>query len=157
MLRLEPMTEEEFQESLARSIARHASDRARRGLWSEAGALEASRAEYDELLPQGRATPSRHFCTLIDNGTGGRVGETWYTVEERGGKVRFWIEWLWIDPAHRRRGHATEALRRLEAEARTLGADRTGLNVWTDNPGAMELYRKLGYTPASLQMMKPIG
>lgn len=150
------MSEEQFQDSLARSIARHATDRARRGLWSEDRGLEASRAEFAEFLPKGRATPHRHFCTLVDVPTGARVGETWYTAEEQGGKVQFWIDWLWIDPPHRRTGRATDALRQLEAEARRLGADRTGLTVWTDNPGAMELYRKAGYTPSNLQMTKPV-
>jgi ribosomal protein S18 acetylase RimI-like enzyme len=157
MTRLEAMTEEDFQESLERSIQRHATEYARRGLWTEDAALEASRLGFALLLPQGRATPHRRFCNVIEETLGSRVGETWYTVEEKGGKVQFWMDWILIDPPHRRRGHATRVLGLLEEEALRLGADRTGLSVWVDNPGAVALYAKLGYVATNMRMMKPIG
>jgi GNAT superfamily N-acetyltransferase len=157
VIRLDPMSAEEFRESLERSVERHARDRVRRGLWAKEAALASSRAEFEQLLPQGQATPHHHFRSVVDATTGTRIGETWYTVEEKGGKVQFWIDWVWIDPDHRRKGHATEVLLRLETEARRLGADRTGLSVWADNPNAFDLYRKLGYVTSYRRMMKPVG
>ena len=75
-------------------------------------------------------------------------------VKERGGKVHFWIDWIWIERQYRRQGFATATLRILEQEARKLGADRTGLTVRTDNPGAVALYSKLGYANERMQMTK---
>jgi len=49
-----------------------------------------------------------------------------------------------------------EALRLLENEALGLGADRTGLSVWTDNPEAIALYTKLGYAMVHMRMTKLI-
>ena len=154
MVRLEPMSEADFAQYLARAIPRRAERFASRGIWSEREALDASRETYGRLLPQGVHTPGNHFCHVIDGVSGQRVGEAWYTTRKEGGVLHFWVEWIWIEPEHRRHGYATEALRLLEGEARRLGAPQIGLDVWTDNPGAVELYRKLGYSPALLSMVK---
>ena len=153
-IRLEPMGEEDYQRSLERGIPFYASQLVERGLCRRDRALEVSRSDFEVLLPQGLRTPHHHLCNVIDGATGEPVGEAWYTSRDRGGKVEFWIDWIWIEPSYRRRGFATATLRRLEEEAREAGADRTGLSVWMDNPGAVALYTKLGYGPASVRMMK---
>ena len=155
-VRLEPMSDVDFRDSVQRSVTRHAADYVRRGLWAEAGSLEVSQKEFAEFLPQGRETPNRHFASVVDPETGQRVGETWYQIQPRAGKVQFWIDWIWIDPDHRRKGYAVATFLQLEKEARRRGADRVGLSVWFDNPGAIALYQKLGYAPASMWMMKPL-
>jgi len=155
-IRLEPMSEEEFQESLQRSISLHAADYVRRGLWTEEEAVATMTKEFGRLFPQGHGTPDRYFAWVVDAARDQRVGETWYLAEERGGKVRFWVDWIWIEPEHRRRGYATATFRRLEDEARRFGADRMGLTVWSDNPGAIALYAKLGYTTTTMWMTKPL-
>lgn len=155
-VRIEPMSEEDFQDSVRRSIHRHAADYVRRGLWTEEESLDASREATAELLPEGRETPDRYFANVIDSESGQRVGETWYLVQLRGGKTRFWIDWIWIDLERRRRGYATAVLLRLEEYARKQGADMVGLVVWTDNPGAIALYSKVGYTPTYMGMMKAV-
>ena len=157
MVRLEPMSEEDFQKSLARDIPRYAEELVRRGLATEDHALEASRTDFTQFLPNGRETPHHHLSNAVDDAVGARVGEAWYTVQERGGKTQFWIDWVWIEPKHRRQGYATQTLRSLEEEARRAGADRTGLSVWTDNPGAMALYSKLGYTTVHMRMSKSLS
>lgn len=155
-VRLEPMSEEDFQESIRRSIPRHAADYVRRGLWAGDASLERSEKEFAQLFPNGRETPDRHFANVFDAENNVRVGETWYLAQEQGGKLRFWVDWIWIDPQHRREGYASATLRLLEVEAERLGADRVGLSVWFDNPGAIALYSKLGYAPASMWMMKSL-
>ena len=77
-------------------------------------------------------------------------------AEEQGGKVRFWVEWLTIDPEHRRKGFASEALEALAKEARERGAERMGLFVFTDNPGAMALYEKLGFVARAISMAREL-
>jgi ribosomal protein S18 acetylase RimI-like enzyme len=148
------MRPEEFQSSLNRAIERHASEQSRRGIWSETESLAASRAEFGLLLPQGQKTPGHYFAHVVDSTTGGRVGEIWYVSRESGGKGHFWIDWIWIDPIHRRKGFATQVLRSLEEEAVRSGADRIGLQVLTENAGAIALYSKLGYSQVSMRMNK---
>jgi ribosomal protein S18 acetylase RimI-like enzyme len=84
------------------------------------------------------------------------VGEVWYTAANEGGRMQFWVEWIWIEPEHRRRGYALQAFLLLEEEARRLGAPRCGLDVWVDNPAAIALYKKLGYVSVSMSMVKAL-
>jgi ribosomal protein S18 acetylase RimI-like enzyme len=153
-IRIEPMSDEEFQASRNHTIPEHAADYVRRGIWAEGAALKTSREGFAQLLPQGLATRGKHFCNILDNKTGRRVGEVWYSVQEKGGKVQFSIGWIRIEPQNRRQGYASQTIRLLENKARGLGADRTWLNVWMDNLGAIALYQKLGYAASDLRMMK---
>ncbi|MGD0587531.1 MAG: GNAT family N-acetyltransferase [Thermoplasmata archaeon] len=157
MIRLEPLNEAEFQEFIKRAIPRYASRKVQRGLWTEEAAIETSKTDLARFLAQGKDTPDHHLCNLRDETTGTLVGESWYTASKKGGKVQFWIEWIWVEPQHRRKGYATQALQRLEEEARSLGADRLGLNVWMDNPGAIALYSSLGYQTVNMAMAKSLG
>ncbi len=118
--------------------------------------METSRKEYAELFPQGRGTPGHHVFDIVENAGSLIVGELWYSCRPGGGKLRFIIEWIQIDPAYRRRGYATEVFRMVEADACTLGADRVELHVWMDNPGAYALYTRLGFTTHVVSMSKPV-
>ncbi|HYA70388.1 MAG TPA: GNAT family N-acetyltransferase [Thermoplasmata archaeon] len=154
MVRLEPMSESDFQAFVERAIPRRAAKWVERGMWTESKAIETCRSLYRQWLPNGRDTPGNHFLNVVDPTTGARVGDVWYTAEEQGGKLQFWVEWIEIEPNHRRKGHATEVLRTLEETAHGLGADRIGLTVWADNPSALRLYSRLGYAVASTNMTK---
>lgn len=156
MPRLTPMNDAEFAAFLARAIPRRAATWVQRGIWTEERALEASRAAYQRVLPQGRATPGHHFFHVLDDSTGEPVGEVWYSAEDQGGKLQFWVEWIQIEPEHRRRGLASQVLLDLETTARLAGAERIGLNVWTDNPNAAALYAKLGFQPANMSLVKSL-
>lgn len=157
MIRLEPMDDAGFRAFLDRAIPRRAEKWVQRGIWSPDRALEASRQEYAELFPRGRETPHHHFRDVVETASGAVVGEAWYTARESGGKVEFWIQWISIWPEHRRRGYGRELLGLLEEEARRLGAPRSILTVWMDNPGALALYAKLGYTPSNMTLTKSFG
>lgn len=153
-VRLEPMTDEDLRASLAQAIPRYADELVHRGLATESRALAESRAEFDQLLPEGLATRHRQFRRVLAVSTGARVGEAWFTVEQRAGKTRFWVDWIFVEPELRRRGFATATLRLLEREAASAGADRIGLSAWTDSPGAIALYSKLGFEALNLRMWK---
>jgi ribosomal protein S18 acetylase RimI-like enzyme len=157
MVRLEPMSEEEFQATLGKAIPRHAAARVRRGFWKEEESLEASRTDYAQMLPQGLETPHRHFCNLVDEESGARIGEAWYVLQSKGGKTQLWIDWIWVEPEFRRRGYATQVFGRLEEEARARGAGRVGLHVVSENEGALALYDKLGYAVTDLLMAKVVA
>ncbi len=53
---------------------------------------------------------------------------------------------LAVHPEHQRRGIATALLRAVEEEAHALGKTKVALRVLSSNPGAVSLYRRLGYT-----------
>ncbi|MEV4412978.1 GNAT family N-acetyltransferase [Catellatospora sp. NPDC049609] len=60
----------------------------------------------------------------------------------------FWlVRDLYVDPAHRGRGHARALLTKVLDEAHAAGALRVSLQTETDNTAAQTLYRSLGFTP----------
>lgn len=151
------MSPHEFREFLERATARRAARFSSRGIWTEEAALGAAQAAYARTFPDGRLRPPHTVCRLVEERGNHTVGELWYQSETEGGKVQFWINWIWIDPEHRRRGYATEALRAAESEARRRGAPKVGLDVWLDNLGALELYRKCGYRPIRSSLVKRVA
>jgi len=148
------MTAEELVAYLARSIPEYAAEHVRTGEWTEAEALERSRADHAALLPEGVASPGHFLRTVHDAGTGRRVGEVWYGLRSVGERPE--VYWIGIDPAFRRRGYAAATFRAVEDEARRLGADRLALHVFGANTGARALYETLGFVPVDLVLAKPV-
>lgn len=61
-----------------------------------------------------------------------------------------------IEERHRGRGYGREAMTLAEVEARRLGLDRVGLNVFGGNEVARGLYRSLGYAENAVFMTKQV-
>lgn len=150
------MSESDFREALERAVERRAARNVRRGWWTEAGAAGAARAELSSQFSNGLATPDYRFLKVVDTARGGPVGEVWLVVDRKGGKTHVWVDWIAIDPEFQRRGYATEALRLVEGIAVREGAERIGLHVVLDNPGALALYGKLGFRPYAQELVKPL-
>ena len=55
---------------------------------------------------------------------------------------------LMIDPRYQRRGLARELMRFAEERAAALGCDCVRLDAYSKNPGALQLYDRLGYHDA---------
>lgn len=63
---------------------------------------------------------------------------------------------IYVDPAHRRRGIGSALMQQAEDWARSQGYPRIGLQVFTTNQPALQLYQKLGYQPHSISMIKTL-
>ena len=57
------------------------------------------------------------------------------------------VKRMYVHPEWRRRGYSTQLLIALEAWARELGVQRLLLETGLDQPEAIALYHKLGFTP----------
>ncbi len=156
MVRLEPMSPEEFRTFLAWLDQDYADAHVRAGTWDRASALERAHAETQKLLPDGPATPDQFLNTIRESSTGARVGEIWHAIQREGTRPQLFVFWVGIDEKHRRRGYAGEALRMLEAEARRTGCYRVALHVFGDNTNARTLYTRLGYRETNVLMAKPV-
>ncbi len=156
-VRFVPMDEAQFRESLERGVVRYATDMTRRGLWTEAAAGETARAEFAQLLPEGRQTANHRFRTIVDGESGARVGESWCTVRLHGGKLQYWVDWLMIEETHRRKGFGRAALRALTEEAAAEGAEQIGLYVISDNLPALTLYEDVGFREYGRRMTLRLG
>jgi ribosomal protein S18 acetylase RimI-like enzyme len=117
----------------------------------------ATRADLDELIRievacfrKGRFRPehvewivtNRDALTLVVPGPGGFLGSIMLLFERNVCRVLS----VAVMPNARRRGHGTEMMRAAEAAATERGCSSVRLEVSTLNTGAVEFYRRLGYT-----------
>nr|WP_246314691.1 GNAT family N-acetyltransferase [Kineococcus aurantiacus] len=64
-----------------------------------------------------------------------------------GEPLRHEVKRVFVGPAHRRRGLAAQALRRVEGSARELGVRRLVLQTGDRQPEAIALYEREGWAP----------
>lgn len=140
---LRPMTQPEYAAWLAAIIPAYAEDKVASGQWAEDAALELSKKEYGELLPQGTETPDNHLFTILDE-KAALVGVLWFAVKTKSNARIAFIFDVTVLEARRRQGHAKRALLALEAEVRNLGLSGIALHVFGHNTAAQALYAKLG-------------
>jgi len=149
------MTPEAYDRWLGRTTAEYAEAKVRVGTWPADEAIERSRRAFDELLPQGLATPGHQLRSVVTE-DGETVGVLWFApTDEMRGEVAFIYD-IEIDEAYRGRGYGRAALDALEPLARSLGFDAIGLHVFGDNEVARGLYRSAGFVETDVVMRKSI-
>jgi ribosomal protein S18 acetylase RimI-like enzyme len=153
MVRLVPMSPDEFDGFLGKLIREYAADHVAAGRWTADVAEAEARKEIERLLPTGLATPNHLLYSILADPADEKVGVAWFAIEPRGAFI-YYIE---IFEAHRRRGYAEQALRQLEAIAVERGATKTLLHVFGSNTAARKLYSKLGYEETNVLMAKGLG
>lgn len=153
---LRPMTEPEYLGWLQESIPGYAADKVASGQWSQEAALDLSKKEYEELLPQGLATPDNYLFTIIDS-QAAAVGVLWFAVITKfDARIAFVFD-VSVWPERQREGHAFRAFLGLEDEIRRLGLSGIALHVFGHNTPAQALYAKLGFQPTNISLFKPVA
>jgi ribosomal protein S18 acetylase RimI-like enzyme len=148
------MTEDDYQAYLAKAIPEYAAERIQAGNYDEADALNRSRKEFEQYLPQGIHTP-RNFVGKLQNEIEQTVGYLWYGFFENRPDNAFIFDFE-IYPDFRRRGYASQALATLEVHAKEHGAKKLELHVFGSNTAARELYKKVGFIETNINMAKEI-
>jgi RimJ/RimL family protein N-acetyltransferase len=156
MVELVPFSEAELQAFLDVIIPDYAEEHVRAGDWQPGEAIKRSRAEFDELLPQGLATPDHYLFSIRDAASGQKVGMLWFHARRRGGKSSAFVYNIEIDPPFQRRGYATGALAALDEQALALGLAEIELHVFGHNKGALALYEKCGFETTHVMMAKTL-
>ena len=152
---LVPMSESEYLVFLAAAVPDYAADKVAAGEWTAEQSLDLARQSFESLLPEGLQSAGHHFFTIRDDERV-PVGVLWFAEKHRGGNEVAYVFNVGIEPAHRRKGHASRAFFALEDELRRLGLSGVALHVFGHNPGAQALYAKLGYRPTNINMFKEI-
>lgn len=155
MVTLQPMTETEFQSFLEPLIIGYAQEHVADGQWTQAEALEKSRKETLDLLPDGVATPNHYLFTILNEGEQ-KVGVLWFALQEGQGQPGAFVYDVHIDETFQRQGYASQAFREMENRVRALGWSRISLHVFGNNHAAQEMYRKLGYETTNVLMAKTL-
>lgn len=156
MVRLQPMTEPEYQVYSAGAIKDYAEDHVRGGRWSATEALEESAKEFAQLLPEGTQTPDHHLFTVVSGDDGHPVGILWYMVRSGPqGKTAFIYD-IRMNEDARGQGYGTQTLQALEQHAQSQGVVSISLHVFGHNSGALHLYQRVGYRVTNVLMTKDL-
>ncbi len=152
------MTPETYGPWLAEAIREYAADLAANNGLSAEAALARSEHDFNELLPQGPATPQQHVFSILaapEPGAAVRpIGVIWFA--ERDNPPTAFVYDFSVEPAYRGRGYGAQALLAIEAKVKALGLKRIGLHVFGKNTGARRLYERLGYQTTNVNMAKEL-
>jgi RimJ/RimL family protein N-acetyltransferase len=151
------MEEPPFREYRSHLVRDYAADKVRAGVWSAEEAEDRAAKELEELLPDGTLTRDHYLYSVRDESVPAEVGLLWISPRDSGAGRTLWIYDILVHDTFRRRGYASRILHLAEVKARELGAGKVELHVFGHNHGARALYEKLGYTPTSIVMAKPVG
>ena len=154
MSKLIPMTQTELEVFLERTIPEYAEDKVRAGHWAESEALERSRKEFANELPQGLQTKNNYLYTLYDGDNA--VGLIWMRANiDRPTNDGFILE-LYVEEKYRGKGYGKQIMLLIEEKARELGLKAIGLHVFGSNKIAQNLYKAVGYEVTSVNMSKTL-
>ena len=151
MVKLEPLQQNDFEVFLERGIREYAEDHVRNGNWSPEGALERSRKEFEQYLPEGLLSNDQYLYS-IQNENGDKIGVLWVQVKER---KAFILDFV-IEKGFRGKGFGKQALAALDEKLRAMDAESVGLHVFGDNVTAQELYKKAGFQISGIHMNKKL-
>ncbi len=154
MIRLEPMSQDAWDERMRTELPRYAEDQTKTGNWSQINALEKAREQFETLLPDGIKTVDHHMHHLIEESTGKIVGYLWFQERTEYPLPYTFLCHLFVDEPHRRKGIATAALKAMDRFVQRRGMGKIQLHVFGHNSGARALHRKLGYEETNVIMTK---
>ncbi len=119
-------------------------------------AVERATEKTHQLLPNGLQTKNHYFFSAHDDELGS-VGIVWYAIMDEGEGKSAFIYDIEIQEQYRSRGFGTQTLHALEEAVRPLGVRRIKLHVFGHNEGAFRLYRRLGFVPTNISMVKVLA
>ena len=156
MVRLVPMTEDEFASFKEHSLASFVAGKTAAEYFDEQAARAIGERTFSGLLPQGIATPGQHLVAIEEEVSGERVGLLWFGVADQGaGPLAYVFDGLIFEP-HRRRGLASASLAALEAAAKTAGARQIALQLFGGNEAARALFARCGFSVTDVMLAKSL-
>ena len=151
------MGEKSFRGYTDHLVRDYAADKVKADVWSAEEAEDRAAKEVEGLLPEGTLTRDHYLYSVRDESVPAEVGILWISPRNSGTGRTLWIYDVIVHEGFRRKGYASRILHLVEDKARELGAAKVELHVFGHNHGARALYEKLGYTPTSIIMAKPVG
>lgn len=139
--------------------------------FDRASLLKFLRITYQELYPQQK--DYSHLESTVDRYLSVET-PLWFVTTSQRDSAKIACLWLgiaidqvtgirhpntfliYIDPAHRRQGIGRALMQYAEVWARDRGYTQVGLQVFTDNQPAIDLYQKLGYRATSISMIREL-
>ncbi|MBP6016054.1 MAG: GNAT family N-acetyltransferase [Candidatus Promineofilum sp.] len=158
MVRLSPMTDDEFQPYYQDAVREYAQEHVEAGNWHPSVAIEESEKQFRQLLPDGVASKDQYLYAIVDDSSGLKVGMLWFAVRYQSGISPYaFVYDFRVDEQFRRRGYGRQAFEVLEEKVKELGLDSITLHVFGHNHAAIALYQAAGYEITDLQMVKKLA
>jgi ribosomal protein S18 acetylase RimI-like enzyme len=158
MVRLVPMTDDEFQPYYRGAVEDYASEHVEAGNWHPSEALRESEKQFQQLLPNGLASKDQHLYSIVDDSTGQKVGMLWFAVRYKSQSSPYaFVYDFRIGEQFRRRGYGRQAFEVMEEKVKEMGLDSISLHVFGHNHAAIALYQSAGYETTDLLMVKKLG
>jgi GNAT superfamily N-acetyltransferase len=154
VIRLRPLREGELAGFFADAKAQYAIDIELHAGWTEADARAKAQRDLGGLFPGGQPREGLVLRVVEETEGGEPVGRVMFTEREVEGRPVLWLYEIFLGESVRGRGLGKAAMRLLEDEARSRGAERIELNVFGGNETARSLYRSLGYGEVAVVMSK---
>ena len=149
MVKLIPVEQAVFEAYLEEDIQRYAQAHVEAGNWEPSQALEKSRKEHQQLLPDGLESRNQYLFSIID-ASDQKLGILWVNIENG----RAFIYDFRIDEAQRGKGYGKQGLMALDEKLKSMNVESVALHVFGDNITAQELYKKTGYQITGIHMKK---
>jgi ribosomal protein S18 acetylase RimI-like enzyme len=150
------MSADQFEKWKPTSIADYARQHTIGGKWTASEAPRLAREEFERILPEGQATPSHRFFSIVRLPDRKAVGMLWIQVES-GPRPASYVFNIEIFKPYRRHGYARQAMKLLEQEAKRLSLESIRLHVFGHNVAARSLYEQLGYVATNVYMRKRLS
>ena len=108
-------------------------------LWRKCNLTHPNNDPHKDIARKMRVNPE---LFLVAEADGQIVGSVMAGYEGH----RAWINYLGVDPVHRRRGFARTLMAEAESRLLAMGCPKVNLQVRAGNADAIALYTALGYT-----------
>ena len=155
MITLEPMSDELFVSYIEEAVAHFSKEYVIAGICAERDAVAMCRSTYEKSLPQGVSTPDNYLYELRKVNDQAPIGMAWLAIWVNSGKRSAFICDVYVRHEWRSQGYGTQAMRLLEKKAREFdGVSEIGLHVLWQNNAAQSVYKKLGFKPTGINMIK---
>ena len=109
------------------------------GLWERCGLLRPWNDPRKDIARKLRVQKELFLVGTVD-------GAIMASVMAGYDGHRGWINYLAVDPQHRRQGLARTLMSEVERMLREMGCAKINLQIRRDNPEAISFYERLGFT-----------
>ena len=148
MLKLEKMSEADFDIVKGKMIADYAKDKVRVGHWSESEALELSKEALDQILKDGVFTPNHYLLNAVEGKI--KVGFIW--MNEFNGEI--FVNDTCIFEKYIERDYEVKFIKVIEEKANKLDIKKINIHSYGYNEKNIEVYKKMGYDITDIYLNK---
>ena len=154
MIKLHPMTKDQFNSFLKISIDNYAQEKIKAEDLSIKDVYKIAHDSFDTLLPNGIKTDSQYLYTILWNNE--EIGWFWFGKRVESKKEFGYIYDIYLYPENRGKGYGKPLMVAIENEIKARGFKTMRLQVFGHNTVAQKLYLNSGFHITNMMMNKDL-